>query len=148
MLGSPGAVWLDEVAEIVTGLIRWETDSVARAFGREVVVLEDDSGEIVGVAAHEAVLDDDRRVHQNHRYLMVAAIRHDRRRSGLARVLVESVALDLQRRGVASLSWLVHPDNHASIVFSRAVFPDADETYPPADRPYVAFSLWLNEPPR
>lgn len=147
-LGPLDAAWLQEVAEILHGLLGWESDPAAHGLGREVAVLEDDDGGVVGVAAHETLVDTDGRVYLNHRYLMVTAIRHDRQRGGLARLLVESVALDLQRRGVASLSWLVHPANHASVAFSRSVFPDADETYPPEDRPYAAFTLWLDEPSR
>jgi GNAT superfamily N-acetyltransferase len=147
-LGEADASWLYEVAEIVAGLPGWEGDPTARAQYREVIVLEDDDGELVGVAAHEATVDIDRRVHPIHRYLMVIAIRYDRQRSGLARLLVESVALDLQRRGVASLSWLVHPGNQRSLAFSRTVFPDADETYPADDQPYVAFRIWMADLPQ
>jgi hypothetical protein len=37
----------------------------------------------------------------------------------------------------------VHPRNHASILFSREVFPEAAETSPPEDKPYVVFTLSL-----
>jgi hypothetical protein len=35
------------------------------------------------------------------------------------------------------------PGNAASIAFSRAVIPEADETNPPDDAPYVSFALSL-----
>ncbi len=71
------------------------------------------------------------------------AVRHDQRRSGLARHLVESLLADLAVHSVRSVEWLVHPSNLTSIAFSRSVFPEADETYPPEDRPYVSFALAL-----
>lgn len=33
------------------------------------------------------------------------------------------------------MTWLVHPANHSSILFSRGTYPEADETYPPEDNP-------------
>ena len=74
---------------------------------------------------------------------MVTAIRADRHRQGLARLLAESAVGDMQSSGARSATWLVHPGNHPWIFFSRNVFPEADETSPPEDRPYVAFTLTL-----
>ena len=51
----------------------------------------------------------------------------------------------MQADGVRTVSWLVHPHNHASMSFSRTVFPEANETYPPEDKPYVSFLLRLND---
>jgi len=81
----------------------------------------------------------------DHRYLMVVAVRHEHRRSGLARLLTESIFAEMQGDGVRTVSWLVHPHNHASMSFSRTVFPEANETYPPEDKPYVSFLLRLND---
>lgn len=50
-----GKAWLSEVAEIVSGLLAWRDDSVAADEGREVIVAEDD-GVIVGVAAHTCLV--------------------------------------------------------------------------------------------
>jgi hypothetical protein len=58
-------------------------------------------------------------------------------------VLTESLLEEMQRDGVRIIRWLVHPANMASIAFSQAVFPEADETYPPEDRPYASFVLAL-----
>lgn len=142
-LGPSGSSWLTEVTELVSSLPGWLHSIEAIDRDRHVLVLDD--GEIIGVAAHEAVVDEFGRIHPAHRYLMVTAIRDDRRRQGLARMLVESVIVDIQRRGTATVSWLVHPDNAASLAISRSVFPDADETSPPEDRPYIAFTLHLGE---
>jgi len=49
-----GAPWLDEVVEIVDGLIAWRDDPVERSFDRRLVVA-DDGGRIVAVAVHERV---------------------------------------------------------------------------------------------
>ena len=45
--------------------------------------------------------------------------------------------------GVRLVHWLVYPTNLASIAFSRTVFPEAHETYPPEDKPYASFVLSL-----
>ncbi len=74
---------------------------------------------------------------------MVTAVRGDQQRTGLARLLVESVLADLRSTGCESVEWLVHPSNRPSIEFSRSVFPEADETQPPEDDPYVSFALAL-----
>jgi RimJ/RimL family protein N-acetyltransferase len=142
-VGSERSPWLDEVREIVSGLIAWRDARSAGALDRHVVILECDDGEIVGVCAHEAIVSDLGAAMPEHRYLMVTAIRADHYRQGLARILVESVVADLQSHGAQSVTWLVHPRNHASILFSRNVFPEADETSPPEDKPYVAFTLTL-----
>ena len=49
----------------------------------------------------------------------------------------------MQRDAVRTVSWLVHPANLGSAAFSRTSFPEADETYPAEDRPYVRFTLLL-----
>jgi hypothetical protein len=49
----------------------------------------------------------------------------------------------MQSHGARSVTWLVHPRNQASMLFSREGFPEADETSPPEDKPYVAFTLTL-----
>lgn len=49
----------------------------------------------------------------------------------------------MQSDGVQSVSWLIHPANAASVAFRRSVFPDADESSPPEDDPYVRFVLGL-----
>ena len=51
--------------------------------------------------------------------------------------------MEMQRREVRTMRWLVHPSNTVSLAFSRRVLPDADETYPPDDRPYVSFAILL-----
>jgi GNAT superfamily N-acetyltransferase len=140
-LGS-GTPWLEEVIEIVDGLIAWRDDPAERAFDRRVVVAEDDD-EIIAVAAHERLEHERVGVLSAHRYLMVVAVRHDRQRTGLARTITEAVITELQSDGVQSVSWLVHPRNTASIEFSRRVFPEADESSPPEDKPYVRFDLGL-----
>ena len=58
-------------------------------------------------------------------------------------MLTESLLEEMQRGGVRTIRWLVHPANLASIAFSQTVFPEADETYPPEDRPYTSFLLAL-----
>ncbi len=140
-LGASGS-WLDEVAEIVAGLVAWRSDPHAEHQDRQVVVAVRD-GHVVGVTAHERLTRSDGRVWNDHRYLMVTAVRGDQQRTGLARLLVESVLADLRSTGCESVEWLVHPSNRPSIEFSRSVFPEADETQPPEDDPYVSFALAL-----
>ncbi len=137
-----GAPWLDEVVEVVDGLIGWRDDPAERAFDRHVVVAEDD-GQIVAVAAHERLEHERVGVLSAHRYLMVVAVRQDRHRTGLARTITEAAIAEMQSGGVQSVSWLVHPGNAASIAFSRSVFPEADESSPPEDVPYIRFDLGL-----
>ena len=137
-----GTSWLDEVAEIVGGLVVWRDDPAEHAFDRRVVVAED-GGQIVAVAAHERVEHERAGVLAGHRYLMVVAVRQDRQRTGLARLLAEAVIAEMQSGGVQSVSWLIHPANAASLAFSRSVFPAADESSPPEDDPYVRFDLGL-----
>lgn len=74
---------------------------------------------------------------------MVVAVRADHRRSGIGTVLIESVLAEMQREGVLTARWLVHPANLGSTAFSRTSFPDADETYPLDDRPCARFTLRL-----
>ena len=74
---------------------------------------------------------------------MVVAVRADYRRSGTARLVTESLFAMIQAESTRSVRGLVHPSNSAAVAFSREVFPEAEETYPPEDRPYAAFSLAL-----
>jgi ribosomal protein S18 acetylase RimI-like enzyme len=141
-LGGDASSWLDEVREIVGGLVAWCNDTAQSHLGRRVLVGEE-AGEIVAVTADECLEDESGRVLAEHRYLMVVAVRADRRRSGAARLVTESLFAMMQSEGTRTVRWLVHPSNHASVAFSRSVFPEADETYPPEDRPYAAFSLTL-----
>ena len=141
-LGDIRSQWLDEVAEIVSGLVAWRDDAEHLPLDRQVVIADDD-GEIVAVAAHERVEHERLGPLSEHRYLMVVAVRADHQRSGSARVLTESVFADMQRHGVRTVGWLIHPSNLASIAFSRSVFAEAGETYPPEDRPYARFVVSL-----
>ena len=141
-LGDGSEVWLREVREIVAGLHSWAHSADAVPLDRQVVVLTDHD-DIVGVAAHEAIHSDSGQVFREHRYLMVVAIAARRQRGGLAALLTTSVLEHLRASGTNTVTWLVHPRNHASIAFSRRAFPEADETYPPEDKPYVSFTLNL-----
>lgn len=53
-LGDIRSQWLDEVAEIVSGLVAWRDDAEHLPLDRQVVIAETE-GEIVAVAAHERV---------------------------------------------------------------------------------------------
>ena len=141
-LGGQPSVWLDEVAEIVAGLARWQHDEDHRDLDRRVIVAEVD-GAIVAVTAHERLKHDTLGPLAEHRYVMVVAVRASHRRSGVGTTLLESVLAEMQREGVLTASWLVHPANLAPAAFSRTGFPEADETYPPDDRPYARFTLRL-----
>jgi N-acetylglutamate synthase-like GNAT family acetyltransferase len=137
--------WLVEVAEIVSGLLAWRDSPADSELHREILVLENDNA-IVAVAALELLRDERGRPYPLNRYLMVTAVRGDQRRSGLAKLLVESIVNKLQQSGARSVDWLVHPANNPSIQFSRNTFPTADEAQPPEDKPYVRFSVSLVEP--
>ena len=141
-LGGQPSAWLDEVAEIVAGLVAWQHDDDLSDLDRRVIVADVD-GAIVAVTAHERLEHDTLGPLVEHRYVMVVAVRADHRRSGIGTALLESVLAEMQREGVRTASWLVHPGNLASAAFSRAGFPEADESYPPDDRPYVRFTLRL-----
>lgn len=141
-LGGDASSWLDEVREIVGGLVAWRNDTEQSHLGRRVLVGEE-AGEIVAITADECLETESGRVLAGHRYLMVVAVRADRRRSGAARLVTESLFAMMQSEGTRTVRWLVHPRNLASVAFSRSVFPEVDETYPPEDRPYAAFSLTL-----
>ena len=141
-LGDDRPPWLDEVAEIVSGLVGWRDDVEQTSLDRQIVIADDD-GEIVAVAAHHRVEHDRLGPLAEHRYLMAVAVRADHQRSGIARVLTESLLSEMQLDGVRTVDWLVHPSNLTSIAFSRSVFAEADETYPPEDRPYARFVLSL-----
>ena len=107
-LGDSG-LWLDEVAEIVAGLVAWRSDPHAEQRDRQVIVAVTDS-RIVGVTAHERLARSGGRVWNDHRYLMVTAVRGDEQRTGLARLLDESVLADLGSRGcesVESSGWCI-----------------------------------------
>lgn len=141
-LGGQPSAWLDEVAEIVAGLVAWQHDDDLSDLDRRVIVADVD-GAIVAVTAHERLEHDTLGPLVEHRYVMVVAVRADHRRSGVGTALLESVLAEMQREGVLTASWLVHPGNLASAAFSRTGFPEADESYPPDDRPYVRFTLRL-----
>ena len=141
-LGGEPSVWLDEVAEIVSGLLGWQHDEDSANLDRRVIVAEVD-GAIVAVTAHERVESETLGALPEHRYVMVLAVRADHRRSGVGTVLLESALAEMQRDNVRTASWLVHPANLASAMFSNATFPDADMTYPAEDRPYARFTLRL-----
>lgn len=141
-LGGPPSAWLDEVAEIVSGLVAWQYDVDHAALDRRVIVAEAD-GAIVAVTAHERVEHEMLGPLAEHRYAMVVAVRADHRRTGVGTVLFESTLAEMQRDGVRTVNWLVHPGNLASVAFTRTTFPEADETYPPEDKPYARFTLRL-----
>jgi len=141
-IGGPPTAWLDEVIEIVNGLISWQHDHEHQELDRRVIVAEA-GGEIVAVGAHERIEHDSLGPLREHRYVMVVAVRAGYRRTGVASVLLESILAEMQHDGVTTASWLVHPANLASIAFSRTAFPDADEAYPADDRPYARFTLRL-----
>jgi GNAT superfamily N-acetyltransferase len=141
-LGGPESEWLGEVIEIVGGLLRWQRDEDRLELDRRVIVAEVD-GAVAAVAAHERVAHDRLGPLADHRYVMVLAVRADHRRTGIGVHLLESVLSEMQRAAVLTVSWLVHPANLGSAAFSRTCFPDADETYPPDDRPYARFTLRL-----
>lgn len=143
-VGDDESPWMNEVAEIVAGLIAWKHDRGRTELDRRVIVGES-AGEIVAVLAHERLEHQGVGTLPDHRYLMVVAVRTDQRRTGVARIITESVLAELQDDGVRTVRWLVHPRNAASIAFSRLVFPEADETQPPEDRPYVQFLLGLQD---
>lgn len=141
-VGAGGERWLQEVREIVGGLLAWRDDPGSTHLDRQVVVLDRD-GEIVAVAAHEATQTESGMVVIEHRYLMVTAVTASEQRNGLARLLVTSIIDDIRRQGGRTVVWLVHPANSASVAFSRRTFPDAEETSPPEDKPFLAFTLYL-----
>lgn len=141
-IGNTSSAWLAEVAEIVAGLFDWRDDPDRIAEGREIVVA-DDGGEVVAVAAHTAFVADNGHVWPTHRYLMVVAVRADQQRSGVAKKLVESLFVRMAEQGAVAVEWLVHPSNVASMWFSRKVFPQADELSRPQEKPYVLFVLEL-----
>ena len=143
-LGPTRSRWLDEIVEIPEGLLAWRDSPSEADFDRRVMVAED-AGSLVAVAAHERIEDARLGPLPDHRYLMVVAVRHDHRRSGLARVLTESIFAEMQGTGVRSVSWPVHPRNQASMSFSQTVFPETDGTYPSEDKPYVSFVLRLTD---
>ena len=126
-LGGQPSAWLDEVAEIVAGLVAWQHDDDLSDLDRRVIVADVD-GAIVAVTAHERLEHDTLGPVVEHRYVMVVAVRADHRRSGVGTALLESVLAEMQREGVLTASWLVHPGNLASAAFSRTGFPEAAES--------------------
>jgi len=142
-LGAASTPSLDEVREILTGLIRWQRDIDHAVIDRRVVVADVD-GQIAAVAAYEYSINErTTEPYVGYRYLMVVAVDAGRQRSGIARVLLESVFTEMAMEGVTTVSWLVAPDNRESLAFSYNVFPEADETQGPDDRPYLRFTLSL-----
>lgn len=129
------------MAEIVSGLVGWRDDVEQTSLDRQIVIADDD-GEIVAVAAHHRVEHERLGPLAENRYLMVVAVRADQQRSGMARVLTESLLSEMHRNGVRTVRWLVHSANFGSIAFSRSVFAEADETHP-EDRPHAMFVLGL-----
>lgn len=71
--GGSGS-WIDEVAEIVAGLIAWRSDPHVAHLDRQVIVAVTD-GHVVGVTAHERLGRSGGRVWNDHRYLMVCGAR-------------------------------------------------------------------------
>ena len=127
----------------MAGLLEWRDDPGATAEGRNVVVAVDADDVVVGAAARTSIVADAGRVWPEHRHLVVTAVRRDRQRSGIAQLLVESLVADVATRGARTIEWLAHPANEASLSFSRRLFPEADETSPPDDAPYVRFVIGL-----
>jgi hypothetical protein len=82
-LGSANTPWVREVAEIVEMLPRWQADPAFTALDRRALALVE-KGQIVAVAAHEAIQRARGTTDLRNRYLMVVAVRFDRQRSGLA----------------------------------------------------------------
>ncbi len=123
-------------------LPRWQADAAFMALDRRALAMVE-NGQIVAVAAHEATHTARGTTDLRNRYLMVVAVRFDRQRNGLAELVMKSVFVALQASGTESVKWLAHPRNVQSIALSRSKFPEADETNPPEDQPYVAFTLWL-----
>ena len=98
-LGDLHEPWLREVADIVSGLLEWRANPDAVYLDRRVVVAVDDDDRIVGVCAHECIATPAGLVDVKHRYLMATAISRSQQRSGVARLLVESVLAECQRLG-------------------------------------------------
>ena len=53
-VGGPPSPWLDEVSEIVSGLVAWRDDDQRRYLDRRVIVAVE-GDEIVAVAVHERI---------------------------------------------------------------------------------------------
>jgi ribosomal protein S18 acetylase RimI-like enzyme len=141
-LGTAKNHWVSEVSEIVGSLTRWQADPARSAFRRQAIALVHEN-QIIAVAAHEAKEALRGTIDSKNRYLMVVAVRSDYRRIGVAELVMSSVFESLAAGGTQSIQWLAHPRNSQSIALSRTKFPEADETYPPEDKPYVSFTLWL-----
>jgi GNAT superfamily N-acetyltransferase len=139
-IGPVDPPWLAEVAEMLRALREWRDDQHFAELDRQVDVLVNDK-EVVAVAAHERIPSERSGVLLKHRYLMVAAVDRRWSRNGFARQLIESIFADQASSGVETFTWLVHPKNLPSLAFNRATFPEADETNPPDDQPYVAFTV-------
>jgi len=142
-VGGASTPAMDEVREILSGLTRWQRDIDHAVLDRRVVVAEVD-GQVVAVAADELSINERTRgPYPGYRYLMVVAVNAGRQRSGVARLLLESLFTEMAQDGVTTVSWLVAPDNRESLAFSYNVFPEADEAQGPDDRPYLRFTLSL-----
>jgi ribosomal protein S18 acetylase RimI-like enzyme len=141
-LGAAHDPWLNEVREILSGVVSWSRSPLDQELDRQVVVVcEGDL--LVGVVAHELIQDRDHRVRRHERYVMVAAIAARHQRNGLATAMLNSVFNNMATTDTRWVTWLVHPGNRNALRFSRKSFPDADETSPVVDDPYVAFTLQL-----
>lgn len=142
-LGRETSPDLDEVREILADLTRWQGDPTYLALDRRIVVAEI-GNEIVAAAAHELSLDERTGLpYPDYRYLMVIAVAARRRRDGVATFLVESLLADLAANGVTTVSWLIAPGNSASLGFTARVFPEADVSQWPEDRPYLRYTISL-----
>lgn len=89
------SLWLDEVSEIVRGLLEWRSDPDATNRDRQAIVAVDES-RVIGVTANERIVGTGEHVWVDHRYLMVSAVHADQQRTGLARLLIESTLADLR----------------------------------------------------
>jgi hypothetical protein len=76
--------WLDEVAEIVGGLLAWRSDPDAARRDRQVIVAVVGS-RVVGVTANERLSSSGGQIWNDHRYVMVTAVRRSEIHGRLAR---------------------------------------------------------------
>jgi GNAT superfamily N-acetyltransferase len=108
-IGDTSHDYLDEVTEIVHGLLEWRDDPTRCDLDRQVVVLTDDNNTIIAVAAHERIEHERLGPLTNHRYLMITVIRHDHQRTGLGQLLIDSILNDLQQQGTRTIRWRTPP---------------------------------------
>jgi hypothetical protein len=102
-VGNDPSPWLDEVREMLSGLLAWKDDVSQAHLGRRVVVAEE-AGAVIAVSADECIEDEQGRIRQDGRYLMVVAVRAEVQRSGTARLLTESLFALMQAEGTRSLN--------------------------------------------